>query len=94
MPYYSLPHKRIPAAAVLDVVGFYVTFTAVRCPHYVHQRFLRQAAELLPRGDVDIPSTHRHVFRVLPSGRRILLRTLVMSRDFAMTTPRTPGYVP
>jgi hypothetical protein len=94
MPFYSLPHKRIPAAAVLDVAGFYLTLTSVPCPYYVHPRFLRQAAELLPRGDVDVPSTQRRVFRVLPGGRRVLLRTLVMSRDFAITAPRTPGSIP
>ena len=94
MPFYSLPHKRIPAAAVLDVAGFYLTFTSVPCSHYVHPRFLRQAAELLPRGDVDVPSTQRSVFRVLPGGRRVLLRTLVMSRDFAIREPRTPGSIP
>ena len=93
MPHYSLPHRRIPAAAVLDVAGFFRTFTAVPCPAYVHPRFLRQAAEILPRTETWVPSVQRRVLRTLPGGRRVLLRTLVMSRDFTVTSPRTPGSV-
>ena len=97
MPHFTIPHMRIPAAAVLDVAGFYATFPSVPytpCPHYVHPRFLRQAADLMPREDVWVPSIQRHVLRTVSAGRRVLLRTLVMSRDFAVTTPRTPGAVP
>lgn len=93
MPHFTTPHKRVPAAAVLDVAGFYVTFTAVACRYYVHPRFLRQAAEIMPRETFYAPSIQRRVFRILPGGRRVLLRTLVMSRDFAVTSPRTPGSV-
>jgi hypothetical protein len=94
MPHYTLPHKRIPAAAVLDVAGFFRSFTSVPCPAYVHPRFLRQAAEILPRTETWVPSIQRRVLRTLSGGRRVLLRTLVMSRDFAVTTPRTPGSLP
>jgi hypothetical protein len=97
MPHYTIPHMRVPAAAVLDVAGFYVTFPSVPyapCPHYVHPQFLRQAAEIMPRGDTWVPSIQRRLLRTLSGGRRVLLRTLVMSRDFAVTTPRTPGSLP
>lgn len=96
MPHYTIPHMRVPATAVLDVAGFFATFPSVPttpCPHYVHPRFLRQAAEIMPQGDVWVPSIQRRVLRTVSGGRRVLLRTLVMSRDFTVTSPRTPGSV-
>ena len=95
LPDRVYPHRRIPAAAVLDVAAF----TSVGapypvCPHLVHRRFLRQSATLVTGTDTRPESFQRVVFRRLPSGRPILLRTLVTGRDFVRVAPRTPGHIP
>jgi hypothetical protein len=95
LPDRTYPHRRIPAAAVLDVVAFtWSGHPYPVCPHLVHRRFLRQSAPLVPGTDTRPESFQRVVFRTLPSGRKVLLRTLVAGRDFIRVAPRTPGHIP
>lgn len=85
---------RIPRAAVLDIAVFLSSTTSFeRCYPQVHSSLDRQPG-FLPAGDSPVQSIQRKVFRVLPDGRRVLLRTRTTSRDFEFRFPRTPKSVP